>query len=316
MANPFDKKNSLINTAEDEFFESLKVIDQQLAREIIKIYAKFLVGGELMINAEQFAQLEQSIIAAVAKTNYKVQVDFYLRNFDAIQALNVEIHELLNGITVTDVIKESDAINNFVSQVTSQLKATPSTVVQVTNVVDGVKEVVKYPVRNSSLNELIDPIASLIRTDVITGITFEAATEAMLEAITKNHLGLERWAGQIAGDALSQADGVTQNEIRKEFSLKYISYEGNVIETTRPLCYHLVSKGPVWTVDQLDKELKNFVVDGIPVEGTTTKTANGKQQRKGSGIIPGTDIDNFLIYRGGYRCRHNATPAKRAPLKN
>ena len=114
---------------------------------------------------------------------------------------------------------------------------------------------------------------------------------------------------------MNQSDGITQNEVRKQYKMKYINYVGGIKTTTRPLCYHLVGKGPVWEWSQLEKELNKFVVNGVPLTSTVSgsKTANGKQQERGSGIIPGTSIDNFLVYRGGYRCGHEAIPARKPP---
>ena len=171
------------------------------------------------------------------------------------------------------------------------------------------------PVRNGALNKLIQPIADIIRRDVITGISFESATEAILEAITKKKLGLAQWAGQIALDALMQADGITQNEVRKEFNLEYIRYVGALKLTSRPLCVHLIraKPQPVYRLEELDAILQEFAPNGVPSQETTPETADGKEQKKGNGIIYGTDMENFLVYRGGYRCEHEEIPARRPP---
>ena len=315
MANPFEEKEALINGADKQFFDTVAKADQQLANEITKILASYSVGGVLAFDATQMAQLEKVIIEAIAKTDYARAVNAYLPNFDAIQALNVEIHELVNGINVGDIVKENDRIVNYISQVTSKIKATPSTSIQVTNIVNGKTVKTFETIRNTSLDQLINPIADIIRTDVITGISLEDATDAISDAITKNKLGLHQWSEQIALDALSQADGVTQDEIRLQFDMKFIRWVGGLKTTSRPCCYDFVKKGPVWEIDKLEKELALFIVDGVPLETTTTFTANGKQQKRGSGMIPGTSISNLLVYRGGYRCEHQAIPAKRAPLK-
>lgn len=309
MAGEIDKKLKLIASAEDDLLIALEGIDKQLAKEIIKIYARFVSGDTLTLDVQKLAQLEEALIAAVAKTNYKLAIDAYIPNFDAVNALNTDIQKIVNGINATDVIKESDKINNFTNAVEAQLRATNSVNIQVTTA--GVKEIVPFP--NNSLDELIQPIAEVIRKDVIQGVTFEAATEGILDAIQRKELGLEQWAGQIARDALSQADGITNDEIRKEFDLKYVRYIGTVKLTTRPICYHLVTKKPVMKYEDLQKEINPFVPGGIPSETSTTETANGKSQKKGAGIIPGTDAGNFITRRGGYNCRHSMIAAKVPP---
>jgi len=310
--NPEDELTRIIEAAETAFLDSLKGIDQQLAKEIIKIYAKFVIAGDLALDALLLANLEETLIAAISKTDYSLALNSYLPNFDVIQQLNKAIHKEVNNIDITAVINENVKIANFQSVVTSQLKGTPSTVIKVEDVIDGERVIRTLPIRNSSLNELLDPIAQIIRKDVITGVSFESATESILNAIQRKKLGLDQWASQIAIDALSQADGITQDEVRKEFDLKYIRYIGNVIKTTRPLCFHLIrsKKKPVYKFTELQTILNNYVPDGTPSKSSTTETADGKEQEKGSGIIPGTDEGNFLIRRGGYRCRHRAIPTR------
>ena len=194
MAGEIDKKIDLIASADQEFFDVVSTADQQLINQINLIFAKFVKDKNLVFDAQQMAQLEQSIIDAIGKTDYSKAVNGYLPNFDAIQAINKDIHQALNQVDISDVLKESDNINNFVSSVSSQLKGTPSTLIRKTTEAG---EVITTAVRNPSLDQLIDPIAEVIRKDVITGISFESATLAMEEAITKKRLGLSQWSDQI-----------------------------------------------------------------------------------------------------------------------
>lgn len=307
MAGEIDRKIELIAAAEDELFTALKGIDQQLAREIIKLYSKFVVGGELVLNAAELAQLEDSIISAVAATDYRDAVNTYIPNFDAIKNLNKDIHKDLNKIDAAAVLDENDKIANFQSAVEAQLRGTNAVKIRVTE--NGIKSVVNIP--NKSLDELIQPIADIIRTDVIQGISFEAATEGILDAISKKQLGLERYAGQIARDALNQADGIQNDEIRKEFDLEYVRYVGTIATNTRPVCYHFMTEKRVIKYEDLQKELDQFIPNGIPSESTTNKTPTGKREKKGGGMIPGTDANNWLVRRGGYNCRHTAIAARR-----
>lgn len=307
-----DERLRLIEGGTDEFLAALEGIDKELAREIIKIYAKFVVGKELVLNAEELAQLDAAIVAAVRNTNYSDLLDVYLPNFDKLQELNKRLHRELNDLDPSDVLAENDKIINHTNVVKSRLQGTPSTIIRVTDVVDGEKVVRQTPIRNASLDELVDPIADMIRQDVIIGTTFEAATETILEAIENKHLGLTKWAGQIARDALNQSDGIQQQAIKEEFGLKYVSYQGTIKDTTRPFCYHLLSGGEnVFTEDQIAKALDSYCPEGVPSKSETTKTPSGKSKEKGSGMIPGTVLENFTVYRGGYNCRHLAVWKRR-----
>lgn len=306
MASISEKKAELIVSTEDIFKNGVADADDQLARAILAIYAKFVVDGNLVLNVEQLAQVEDAIIKAIAKTDYSKAVNTYIPSFDAIEGMNKRLHKEVNDININTLINENDKIVNFKNTVISQLKATPSTTIQVTTVVDGIKQVNKVAVRNASLDALVNPIAEVIRKDVITGISFDAASESILNAIDKKQLGLGQWSGQISRDALSQSDGITQNEIRKEYDFEFLSYQGLIMGTTRPFCYHLKNMGDRIPKEQVEMALNEYIPGGIPSDSTTSKTANGKPQKKGGGMIPGTNIDNFTIYRGGYNCHHDA----------
>lgn len=307
-----DEKDDLILKAEELFAKQLNDIDNNLAREIIKLYAQFVVGDTLLLDAAKLAQIEDAIITAVAKTGYGKSVEAYIRNFDAIKDMNDLIHRRVNGVNINQVVNENERIFNFISSVTSQLKGTPSTIIKVVDVVDGQRVVRSVPVRNASLNELIQPIANLIRKDVITGVSFRTATEQMLDAIKRKEIGLEAWAGQIGRDALSQADGVINEEVKREFKMKYARYTGTIKETTRPVCYHLLTakSDPVYTDEEIAEVLGEYAPGGIPSTSRITYAPLGKSRRaeKGAGIIPGTTVQNFPIYRGGYRCEHRFLP--------
>lgn len=301
-----EDKNRLIDDADALFLDGLKGVDEQLAREIIKIYAKFVVDGQLVLNADDIASLEQDIIAAISKTKYSNVLSKFLPNIDAIQDMNKLIQKEVNDIDINAVINENARIYNHKSALESRLKGTPSTVVKIVD--DGVARFV--PVRNASLNELVDPIADVIRTDIITGISFKSATESILNAIQKKDLGLEQWAGQIAQDALKQSDGIINEEIKREFNMKYSRYVGTIKDTTRPICYHLLTeKGdPVYSDDEIQDVLAEYIPNGIPSSSVTTKTPDGKPEKKGNGMIPGTTVENFSVRRGGYNCRHDFIP--------
>lgn len=310
MAGPLDDKDELIAAADLAFADGLKGVDEQLAKEIIKIYASFVIGGELVLDAQALAQLEDALIAAIAKTDYKLVIDAYIPNYDAVNDLNKLLHKQVNGIDINKIINENTRIANHLSIVESRLKGTPSTVIKVVDMV-GTQEVIKsVPIRNSSLDELIQPIANVIRRDVIMGTSFESATESILEAISKKELGLEQWAGQIAQDGLKQADGIVNQQVKEEFKMKYSRYVGTIKQTTRPICYHLLTKkeDPVYTDAEITSVLAEYIPGGIPSDSVTSKTANRKPQKKGSGMIPGTDTQNFSVRRGGYRCRHDFIP--------
>ena len=304
-----DDKNRLILDADAAFADALSGVDNQLALNIIKIYAKFVQDKDLVIRAEDLAQLEVFIIEAIKGTSYSEAVNVFIPNFDALKELNAALHSKVNDIETATMIEENININNFINTVTSQLKAQRATILAYI-AEDGLQKTISLT--NNALEQLVNPIAEVIRQDIITGVTFESATEAMLLAIKDKKLGLEQWAGQIAKDSLSEADGVINQQIKDTYGLKFTRYTGSIKQTTRPFCYHMLTTRPdaVYSDDEIKKALAEFIPAGVPSTTATTITANGKQQRKGDGMKPGTDLQNFSIRRGGWNCRHYAVPAK------
>lgn len=305
-----DDKATMISTAEDVWAQSLTAADRQLVDQLVRVYAKYVSGGVLVFNAEFLAQLEADIIAAIAKTDYREGVNAYVRNFDTLRDMNLKIHKKVNKVDINAVVNENAKVNNFINAVTSQLKAQNSTVVQYLTE-EGVLAATKVP--NKSLSLLVEPIANMVREDIITGLTFQAAEAKVLAAIESQQLGLSRWAGQISRDALMQSDGVMQDQAREEFDMKYVRYIGGIRQGTRPFCYHLLTRKEeaVFSMEEVATALDEFCPAGVPSTAGYTYTPVTKKvtREKGGGMIPGTTIQNFFIYRGGYNCRHEAIPA-------
>lgn len=97
--------------------------------------------------------------------------------------------------------------------------------------------------------------------------------------------------GQIARDALMQYDGTIQTIIFNEFDLDGWGYQGSLIKDSRPQCRRWVAMEFI-PKDELEIEIQ-------------------WAENNGSGLIPDTTPENFGIVRGGYNCRHTATPLRR-----
>jgi len=77
-----------------------------------------------------------------------------------------------------------------------------------------------------------------------------------------------------------------------KFKPKKGRYVGSLIETSRPICSHLIKMGNPISREQLTKVLDKYCPKGKP------------DLVLGRGMIEGTNIDNFSINKGGYQCRH------------
>jgi hypothetical protein len=99
-----------------------------------------------------------------------------------------------------------------------------------------------------------------------------------------------RYVKQISRDALGQFDGQINAIIADEFGLDAFRYVGSIIDDSRAQCVRWVGKR-ILEKSEMQSEIA---------------WANNN----GTGMIPGTNPDNFLVFRGGYNCRHRAIPFK------
>jgi len=103
---------------------------------------------------------------------------------------------------------------------------------------------------------------------------------------------LPRYVNQVSVDTLSQIHGALQSEIQIKYKPSKGRWIGSEIETTRPFCKHMKTLTNPISRETLQGVLNKYIPDGKP------------KPLIGSGMIEGTNIDNFAINRGGYNCGH------------
>ena len=106
---------------------------------------------------------------------------------------------------------------------------------------------------------------------------------------------LTRYVGQVATDALHQFDGSVNQVAKNSLGLNATQYVGSLIEDSRAQCMKWVSMSIIKD-SELEEEI-NWALNG-----------GRYSNKKCSGMIEGTNPNNFCINRGGWRCRHRAFP--------
>lgn len=97
---------------------------------------------------------------------------------------------------------------------------------------------------------------------------------------------LQTYATQLARDSAYQYNGVINDTIKDKFDLTEFIYAGGLKKSSRPFCRHLVGLDRPIKYDEVEPLLKKYP----------------------EGIIPGTNAENFTVYRGGYNCEHLVMP--------
>ena len=142
-------------------------------------------------------------------------------------------------------------------------------------------------------SEFIEPVRNELFKNIVAGtnsVDVEQALRNMIEGDSVKLGGLSKHVGQVARDALNQYDGTVNARIAEEFGLDAFQYVGSLIEDSRSQCRRWVAK-------------EVLLKENLPSE---ISWANNN----GQGMIPGTNAENFAVFRGGYNCRHQAIPFK------
>jgi hypothetical protein len=272
--------------ADEELQKDLKDLQKELFNASIDFIVDFReAGGVLKLDKKKLASLQSKVDKVIASSKYQKNIEKYLDKYDLIDKLNTEWYAE-NKLRIDRVIADSEILKEIKLQTFDNLLS---------------KEAIDV--------NLVKPIVQQLRKDIILGSTYESAKQNLQTLVVDNEL-INRYAGQIATDALNQYDGELNNQVKEKFNLTKFYYIGSEIETSRPFCRHMKEKKE-WTIDELKVALKEYCPNGIPSEKTETietTDAKGKSVKrsvkKGGGMIEGTNVDNFSMLRGGYQCRH------------
>lgn len=143
---------------------------------------------------------------------------------------------------------------------------------------------------------VISVIETALIDNVKTGNSFSAMSKQVAELLdnetTKAGGKLASYSKQIVTDSLYQYAGNYDKLVGQAYKTQWYRYVGSEIDTTRPLCAALVDKE--WIHESELKGIVNGRVDG--------------KQVSVAGQIPSTTASNFIVYRGGYNCRHRLIP--------
>ena len=269
----------------------LEKFERRLYEKVVAYLATISLNGQLNPTNAQLAVIRDQITGWYRELGYGKIIESYIAALDDIDDLNRAYYASQVGssqrIRIEREIIKSPITQEYRRQIAESLRGF------------------------GAAEALIKPIEDVLRLDAIRGITVEqAATELRNRITSDDGKGISQaHIEQVAQDALMQYDGIIQEEIAKVFQPTKGRYFGSVIETSRPFCDHMKDKfaNTVIDVTQLKVVLNEYIPNGEPSEEKITyETVNGvvSTKKKGSGMIKGTTAENFYIYRGGRRCRH------------
>lgn len=261
--------------ASRRFESSVASLEAKLIQEVNKIFATLDVSGGRISSSKKalefLAGLENRIKTALKVSGYNQRVGDLLKNFSLIVDNNIKLQDIANRTLI------------------SSGSLTEVQAIETQNTIDKL-------LGNGINAEFVNPLREALYRNITFGGSI-ADAQLILQnfIVTKgnNKSILNKYVGQVARDSISQFDGVIQSVIGNELGLNDFLYSGSLIEDSRAQCVYWVGKR-VLMRDELESEINTAINKG---------SLGGKTC---SGMIPGTTVNSFSSYRGGYNCRHRA----------
>ena len=235
-----------------------------------------ITNGKLSTNpkAEEFlAMLDYKIYQALKQSGYPAYVGDFIKNYDKISSNVVDLHQSLgNGLIPNKDIKSIQRLE--------------------------IQKTVANLTEQGMYKEFIAPVREGLYRNIMFGATVGETEDFIKSQVLSNKKKdsrLTRYVGQVATDALHQFDGSVNQVAKKSLGLNATQYVGSLIEDSRAQCMKWVGMSII-----KDEDLKEEIEWAL----------NGGRysNKKCSGMIAGTNPDNFCINRGGWVCRHRAFP--------
>lgn len=157
-----------------------------------------------------------------------------------------------------------------------------------------------------------DKIAGILRTNITSGGSYKALNAQLLESLTdtdKSDGLLTKYSKQITTDSVNQFSAQYTAAVASGLDFEWFAYQGSEIKTSREFCQAMVENRRYFHISEIPALLR---AEGLEFkdnyDGKIKKVRINPKTNLPYGFIDGTTIANFLIYRGGYFCGHQARP--------
>jgi len=161
-----------------------------------------------------------------------------------------------------------------------------------------------------------EQIATILRTNITTGGSYASLTEQLREKLlnTETEGALLKYTRQITTDSINQYNAQYTQTVSSDLGFEWFAYQGSEIQTSRPFCQAMVENNRYFHISQVPNLLKGLDAQGNRLKYKDNKTDENltvdiySKTDLPHGFIPGTNVANFFINRGGYFCGHQARP--------
>jgi hypothetical protein len=280
----------------------------EIKRAIEAFNKKIPVRQRTMYNdiSEQLRRLDLSTEAKIKPT---------VNNLKIVQSIKNKLTRLIvSDDYVKDVkafVKSFNTItklqNEYWRGIEKNFKPTPLLKqIRIQSIQDTVKQLTESGIGTN----IADKLTNQLRTNVTTGGSYADLNDQLKEQLVNTETDglLVKYSKQITTDNINQYNAQYTQAVSSDLGFDWYAYQGSDITTTRPFCDAMT-------------DIRYFHVTEIPrllrAEGLTyLNKKSGKREpvpinsktNLPSGMIAGTNAENFLVNRGGYNCGHQIRP--------
>lgn len=270
-----------ITSKGDTILGEFKDFDSKIYAKIIQLLAKNVTDGKIFLSNEDLANIDDIINGVLKSGDYGLFAQNYYDLFDKMDNAIIAEQEKINNL-------KSNELNKFWKGSVSNM---------------AIRERVKYDFLGEGFSKnFVNGIAEAVREQSFFNKTISEASE-ILKIKLVDQSAFKKYVNNTARDLLSQYDGAFNDEVGKKYEFKNLLFIGNLIETSRPFCSHIINdfNGRI-SVEQMKAELDIYCPNGTPSQ--VKIKFKGSEVKRGSGMIEGTKIENISKLKGGNGCRH------------
>lgn len=232
------------------------------------------------------------------------------KNLAAIAKIKGKLEQIVNSDEWLGDVKKYLQSFNEVTKLQNQYFGTLRSEFKPTPLLNEIKKQSLDATFNSLTAEGINPtitskVQDILRKAITSGSSYTQTMKQLNEFVSTNKSGvgvLERYTKQITTDALNQYSAQYTNAVTNDLGLDWFMYTGALIDSSRTFCKALIKKKYIHKSELADIILGNFK-EFEDMDGEINPKTDLPQ-----GMIAGTNVANFHIYRGGYQCGHQMIP--------
>lgn len=274
----------LISNAVDQFNAQIPSIQRSMLDDVLLLTKKLDADGDTIkvtaANLKILSQVKSKLQNIILNDDYINSTKDFVGNYD-------------------DVVKLQ---NNYFSAIEDKFKP-PKLATAIRK--EAISSVVNNLTENGIAANVTDKVYDLLRQATTSGGSYSTMNKQLTDFLINNDSGegqLLKYTKQITTDSLNQFSGTYTQIISSDLDFEWFRYSGTNIETSRPFCLACTDR-KYFHISELPKVLRGQFNEFRKYDGKI----NSKTELP-SGMIPGTDVSNFMVNRGGYNCGHQWRP--------